>query len=150
MYNIYIYICIHIYIYIYIDIPEFKESDGSAWVSTSRGRICRRHSHRAEKLIEFGTKRINMTNCVLGGLASGKNYGVIHCRQGFWSTAPTAPIWMETTVLERHPLHSSHFILLPCWLLDVRRVQWRFVWNVLQQAWYLYKLDTCNNTYNFI
>ena len=96
---------------IYTRTQQFKRV---RWVST---RICPRHSHRAEKLIEFGTQRINMTNCVLGGLASSRNHGVILCRQGFWTTAPTAPtpIWMETTVLERNPLHSSRFILLTPW-----------------------------------
>ena len=66
-----------------IYIPEFKRVRWSSMGQHSCVRICRRHSHRAEKLIEFGTKRINMTNCVLGGLTSGKNYGVTLFRQGF-------------------------------------------------------------------
>ena len=108
----------YIYIYIYTGTQQFKKR--VRWVSTGQHscvRICPRHSHRAEKLIEFGTQRINMTKCVFVGLASSRNYGVILCPQGFWTTAPTAPtpIWMETTVLERHPLHSSHFILLTPW-----------------------------------
>ena len=130
-------------IYMYINIfnihtyRSLKESDGSAWVSTA------------------------VSGFVHGAAPVQRSWLSLAPRESTWPTLCLVD-WrrvktMESFFVGKVP-EAQHLQLLPfewrrlcwkgihcihltsfCWLLDVRRVQWRFVWNVLQQAWYLYK-----------